>query len=432
MNDIIVIGGGAAGLSAAITAAEAGSQVLLLEKMPHCGRKIRITGKGRCNVTTNKTRDEILQAVRTNSRFMFSSLAAFDNQGVMAFFEAHGCPLKVERGGRVFPVSDHAQDIVDTLVAAAKSAGVDIQTNQSVAAIEKNDNGLSLVMRNGKKFAARAVILATGGKSYPLTGSTGDGQKMAEALGLKVMPLYPALVPLTGSDPWIGDLMGLSLRNVGVCIKNPKGKTLYAERGEMLFTHFGVSGPVILSASGHCAKFWLKDHSPLTIHIDLKPALSDAVLDARLLREIEASPKRQLQNMLKTLLPHKLIDVFIQRADIPPATQAGKLTRPMRRRLLELMKDFTVHVTAVRSFNEAIVTAGGICVKEIDPKTMAVKKVPGLYAAGEVLDLDAYTGGFNLQIAFSTGHAAGHAAAAYTKENNAALQARGGNSIIDI
>jgi predicted Rossmann fold flavoprotein len=425
MNDIIVIGGGAAGLTAALAAAEEGRRVLLLEKMPRCGRKIRITGKGRCNVTTNKTTDEIMQAVRTNSRFMYSSLAAFDNRQVMAFFETHGCPLKVERGGRVFPVSDHAQDIVDTLVRAAKAAGVEVQTDQAAAAIEQDGQGLGLVMTNGDHLKAQAVILATGGKSYPLTGSTGDGQKMAETLGLKVTPLYPALVPLTASDPWIVDLMGLSLRNVDVCVKDPKGKRLYSERGEMLFTHFGVSGPVILSASGHCAKFWLKNRSPLTIHIDLKPALSDKQLDARLLREIEASPKRQLQNMLKTLLPHKLIDVFLRRADIPAFTQAGDLTRPMRHGLLELMKDFTVHVTGTRSFNEAIVTAGGISVKEIDPKTMAVKKVPGLYAAGEVLDLDAYTGGFNLQIAFSTGHAAGKAAAAYIeeKEKEAALQA---------
>lgn len=413
MNEIIVIGGGAAGLAAAVSAAEGGAHVILLEKMARCGRKICITGKGRCNVTTDKTHEEIMAAIRVNSRFMFSSLAAFDNRDVADFFESRGCPLKVERGGRVFPESDHARDIVDALVKAAESNGVDIRTSSCATDIAQRQDGFVVSIENALPIEAQAIIIATGGLSYPLTGSSGDGHVFARRLGIKVTPVYPALVPLISTESWISELAGLSLRNVDVTVKGIKGKVLYSERGEMLFTHFGLSGPVILSASGHCAQYWMKNKTTLTVHIDLKPALSEKQLDARLIREIEAAPKKHLQNMLKTLLPHKLIPIFIKCSGLSVQTAAGELTREERRTLLNLMKDFTVTVSGTRPVSEAIVTSGGISVREIDPKTMAVKEYSGLYACGELLDLDAYTGGFNLQIAFSTGHAAGKAACSY-------------------
>ncbi|MEE0434114.1 MAG: NAD(P)/FAD-dependent oxidoreductase [Peptococcaceae bacterium] len=412
MKELIVVGGGASGLMAALTAAEQGCQVTLLEKMPRCGRKIRITGKGRCNVTTMKSREEILQQIRRNPKFMYSSLSAFDNHDVWNFFTAHGCPLKVERGDRVFPQSDKAQDIVDTLVKEAKHQGVTIHCDTTVTGITCLENGgFAIDTAGGEQWRAETVILCTGGASYPGTGSSGDAYPWLETLGLKVEKPYPALVPLLAKEPWVTTLQGLSLRNVRLTVTDARGKRLYSEQGEMLFTHFGISGPLVLSASGHAAAYWQKKQAPLIAHIDLKPALSEGQLDARLLREIQSMPNKQITSLLKTLLPQKMVLVFLAQTGIDEERVLHHLTKEERQTILGKLKDFSFTLTGTRPLTEGIVTAGGLSVKALDPKTMAVKNIPGLFVAGELIDLDAYTGGFNLQIAFSTGYAAGVAAA---------------------
>lgn len=414
MNELIVVGGGASGLMAALTAAENGCHVTLLEKMPRCGRKIRITGKGRCNVTTVKSREEILQQIRRNPKFMYSSLSAFDNRDVWDFFMNHGCPLKVERGDRVFPQSDKAQDIVDTLVKEAKRQGVAIHCDMAVTGVTCLENGgFAIDTVEGKRWQAEALILCTGGASYPGTGSSGDAYPWLRALGLKVETPYPALVPLLAQESWVPELQGLSLRNVRLTVMDSRGKRLYSEQGEMLFTHFGISGPLVLSASGHAAAYWQKKQAPLTAHIDLKPALSESQLDARLLREIQSMPNKQITSLLKTLLPQKMVSVFLAQTGIDEERVLHHLTKEERQTILARLKDFSFTLTGTRPLAEGIVTAGGLSVKAVNPKTMMVKNIPGLFVVGELLDLDAYTGGFNLQIAFSTGHAAGVAASRF-------------------
>ena len=418
VNELIVIGGGAAGMMAACTAAAQGARVVLLEKMVRCGRKIRITGKGRCNVTTAGSREEILAKIRRNPKFMYSSLDGFDNRAVWDFFTSRGCALKVERGEKVFPVSDQAQDIVDTLVAELKRQGVRVCTETAVTALEAlPEGGFCVKDANGGQWQAEAVIVATGGASYPGTGSTGDAYAWLAALGQKIEPPHPALVPLVTKEDWVPQLQGLSLRNVHLSIEDPRGKMLYSEQGEMLFTHFGVSGPIVLSASGNCAAYWQKKRSVLKAHLDLKPALSEAQLDARLLREISAMPNKQVASLLKTLLPQKLVPVFLAQTNIAEDRVLHDLTREERHRILALLKDFSFTLTGTRPLAEGIVTAGGLSVKAVHPKTMAVKQLPGLFVAGELIDVDAYTGGFNLQIAFSTGHAAGVAACRYLQDS---------------
>lgn len=414
--DIIVIGGGASGMMAAIQAAKQGCEVLLLEKMAVCGRKIRITGKGRCNVTTMKTHEEILAAIRSNAKFMYSSLSAFDNNDVWSFFESLGCPLKVERGERVFPQSDRAQDVIDTLLKEMKRLGVRVQCDTQIKSIQHQDDGsFALKSNNGDSWHARAVIVCTGGASYPGTGSTGDAYPWMAALGLKVVAPYPALVPLVADEKWVPELQGLSLRNVRLTISDQGKMCLYDEQGEMLFTHFGISGPLVLSASGHCSAYWQKKHDRLVAHIDLKPALSEHQLDARLLREIQNMPNKHLSSMLKNLLPQKMVPIFIERSGIKESRVLHQLTKEERHHIIELLKDFSFTLTKTRDLTEGIVTAGGLSVKEVNPKTLAVKKVPGLFVAGELLDIDAYTGGFNLQIAFSTGYCAGRSACRYIR-----------------
>ena len=403
MYDGIVIGGGPAGMFAAITAARQGNRVLLLEKNDRLGKKLLITGKGRCNVTNHCDEREVLQNIPRNGRFLFSAMAAYPPEKVMAFFEGNGCPLKTERGNRVFPVSDKAASILDCLKDQLRRSHVTLQT-ATVKAIHTNDGVVSGVETEKEKFGAKWVILATGGASYPTTGSTGDGYTMAEMLGHTVIPAEGSLVPLETQGHDCQDMQGLSLRNVGVKLLNAKGKVLYKDFGELLFTHFGVSGPTVLSASAH-----LKGEG-CTLMLDLKPALDEGKLDARILRDLEMYQNRAMENALTDLLPRSTIPVVLRRLDIDPNLQAHSLKKQQRRALVELLKGFTITISGKRPVAEAIITSGGVKVSEIDPKTMESKIVPGLYFAGEIIDCDAYTGGFNLQIAWATAYAAGMAA----------------------
>ena len=398
--DVIVIGGGPAGMFSAITAAKRGKSVLLLERNDRLGKKLLITGKGRCNVTNDCTEQEILQNVPRNGRFLYSAMTAFPPKSIMDFFENAGCPLKTERGNRVFPVSDKAQSILDTLTREMRRAGVVVRTGR-VREILMTAGAVSGVATERESFDADAVILATGGVSYPTTGSTGDGYAMAKALGHSVVEPQGSLVPLeiAGSD--CPDMQGLALRNVAVKLLNAKGKVLYKDFGELLFTHFGVSGPTVLSASCH-----LKGEGCKLI-IDLKPALEENKLNDRILRDLEMYQNRAMENALTDLLPRSMIPVVLRRLEIDPQMQANSLTKQKRRALVELLKGFSVEITGKRPVSEAIITSGGVKTGEIDPKTMESKKVPGLYFAGEIIDCDAYTGGFNLQIAWATAYAAG-------------------------
>ena len=402
--DCIVIGGGPAGMFAAITAAKNGSRVLLLEKNDRLGKKLLITGKGRCNVTNNCDEQEILRNIPRNGRFLYSALDAMPPQRIMDYFEIHGCPLKTERGNRVFPVSDKAQSVLDCLRSELRSSGVIVRTAR-VREILTEDGAVSGIRTDTETLEARRVILATGGLSYPTTGSTGDGFAMAKALGHTVTPTEGSLVPLEVAGSDCPDMQGLSLRNCGVKLLNAKGKVLYKDFGELLFTHFGVSGPTVLSASCH-----LKGEGCRLV-IDLKPALEENKLDERIQRDLELYKNRAMENALTDLLPRSMIPVVLRRLEIDPEMQANSLTRQKRRALVELLKAFSVEITGKRPVAEAIITSGGIKVSEIDPKTMASKLVSGLYFAGEIIDCDAYTGGFNLQIAWATAYAAGTAAA---------------------
>lgn len=406
-SDIIVIGGGAAGMMAALTAADRGARVLLLERNQKVGRKLYITGKGRCNLTNNSTVQEVLENVPRNSRFLTGAMTRFPPADTMKFFESLGVPLKTERGNRVFPQSDRSADVIDALFLALRRAGVEIAEERAVRILTRGGHAAAVQTEHGK-YNCKAVILATGGLSYPATGSTGDGYAMAEVLGHTIVEPRPSLVPLAAKGEDCGRMQGLSLRNVVVKVKNEKGKTVYRDQGELLFTHFGLSGPLILSASAHMREMGREHY---TIWIDLKPALDEATLDVRLLRDLAENPNRAFHNVLEGLVPRLMVPVLVDRSGIPGGEKANSVTREQRRRLLELLKGFSVEIAGPRPIEEAIVTSGGVKVSEVDPKTMASKRIEGLYLAGEILDVDAYTGGFNLQIAWATGHAAGEAAA---------------------
>ncbi|MEE0110491.1 MAG: NAD(P)/FAD-dependent oxidoreductase [Oscillospiraceae bacterium] len=400
--DGIVIGGGPAGMFAAITAARQGKKVLLLERNDRLGKKLLITGKGRCNVTNDCTQQEVLQNTPRNGRFLYSAMTAFPPEKTKAFFEDLGCALKTERGSRVFPVTDKAQSILDCLQKELRRLHVTVKTAR-VRHILTEDGHVTGVETQDEKLFADWVILATGGASYPTTGSTGDGYAMAAELGHTIIPAEGSLVPLETAGTDCQEMQGLSLRNVGVKLLNAKGKVLYKDFGELLFTHFGISGPTVLSASCH-----LKGEGCRLV-IDLKPALEESKLDDRLLRDLDMYQNRTMENALTDLLPRSMIPVVLRRLDIDPNLQANSLTKQKRRELVQLLKAFCVEITGKRPVSEAIITSGGVKVSEIDPKTMASKKVPGLYFAGEIIDCDAYTGGFNLQIAWATAYAAGMA-----------------------
>ena len=397
--DGIIIGGGPAGMFAAITAAQQGEKVLLLERNERLGKKLLITGKGRCNVTNNCSAQEVLQNTPRNGRFLYSAMTAYPPEKVMAFFEERGCALKTERGNRVFPVSDKAISVLECLQKELRRQNVTVMTGR-VKEILTEEGRACGVKTEKESIRANWVILATGGASYPTTGSTGDGYAMAAKLGHTIVPAEGSLVPLETAGVDAQDMQGLSLRNSGVKLLNAKGKVLYKDFGELLFTHFGVSGPTVLSASCH-----LKGEGCRLV-IDLKPALEENKLDERILRDMELYKNRSMENALTDLLPRSMIPVVLRRLEIDPEMQANSLTKQKRRAMVELLKGFSLEITGKRPVAEAIITSGGVKVSEIDPKTMESKKVPGLYFAGEVIDCDAYTGGFNLQIAWATAYAA--------------------------
>lgn len=396
-------------MMAAYAAAKRGQTVRLYEKNEKLGKKIFITGKGRCNLTNGCEVEDLFANVVTNEKFLYSAFYGLTNRDVMELFEGWGCRLKVERGNRVFPVSDKSSDVIAAIAGAIRKAGVEIHLNEEVSSLELRGGRCVGVRMKGQKrpVEADAVIVATGGLSYPTTGSSGDGYRFAAEAGLAVTECLPALVPFEVLEDDAKELQGLALKNIEATVYNGK-KVLYREFGEMLFTHFGVSGPVLLSASSYAAKALKK--GPLSLSIDLKPALSGEQLDARILRDFEEAKNKQFKNALNHLYPQKMIPVIIARSGISPEKRVNEITREERQALVRATKDFRLTLTGLRGYNEAIITQGGVSVKEIDPSTMESKKVPGLYFAGEVLDLDAVTGGFNLQIAWATGYAAGMSA----------------------
>ena len=403
-HKVLVVGGGAAGMMAAGMAAKAGAKVTLLEPNDRLGKKLAITGKGRCNVTNQCSWEEVLKNIPRNSRFLFSALSGFTPADAMAFFEAHGCPLKVERGQRVFPESDRSASVIAALQSFLREGKVEVCRERVLELLLRDGQIAGVRTDRGARYG-RCVILCTGGCSYPLTGSTGDGYALAKAVGHTVREPRGSLVPMEEDGDWCARMQGLSLRNVAVKLVNQKGKAVYEDFGELLFTHFGLSGPTILSASAH-----MKPEESYRIVIDLKPALDEQKLDQRILRDFEQYQNRAIEHALQDLYPRTMIPIMVERAGIAPGTQANAVTRQQRRALLEQTKGFSVAIRGLRPVAEAIITAGGIHVKEVQPKTMESKLVPGLYFAGEVLDVDAYTGGFNLQIAWSTAAAAGLAA----------------------
>lgn len=404
MKKCVIIGAGAAGLIAGAQSAKAGNQTIIIEKNPRPARKVMITGKGRCNVTNACFDMEALIAnVPTNPRFMYSAFSAFMPYDTIALIEDMGVPTKIERGNRVFPVSDKAVDIVDALVKNATQSGAQI-VNSSAVAFEMEDNKIkSVILDNGDKIEGDSFAICTGGKSYPLTGSTGDGYTLAKSVGHTVTELNPSLIPLVCSNNFIPRLQGLSLKNIAIKVYD-NGKEIYEDFGEMLFTHYGVSGPVILSASSHMKK--PKEHS-YKLSIDLKPALDEKTLDKRLQRDFQENNNKDFINSLSALLPNKLIPVIVNLSGIEPSTKCNQITKEQRLSLVQLLKNLSLNVVDFRPIEEAIITSGGINVKEINPKTMQSKIVENLFFAGEVIDVDAYTGGFNLQIAFSTGYLCG-------------------------
>lgn len=434
MSKVIVIGGGPAGMFAAIAAAENGHQVTLLEKNEKLGKKLYITGKGRCNITNAGDMEELFANVMTNSKFLYSAFYTYDNQRVIDFFEKNGLRTKVERGNRVFPVSDHSSDVIATLQKVLKEKKVEVRLHTRVETLlteelqadasesemsasvvqdkwasKKKEKGLGarvtgVRLTDGKTLEADSVILATGGFSYQTTGSTGDGYRFAEEVGHTVTDIKPSLVPFYAVEPYVMEMQGLALKNVRVRIRDGK-KLLYDEFGEMLFTHFGVSGPLMLSASA-AIKPALTDKQ-LAMEIDIKPALDEEQLDQRLLREFEANKNKQFKNSIHSLFPAKMIPVMLELSGIDPEKKVNEITREERMGFVHLIKAFPVTLNGLRDFNEAIITRGGVKVKEVNPSTMESKLVKNLYFCGEVLDLDAMTGGFNLQIAWSTGYLAG-------------------------
>ena len=412
MSHVIVVGGGAAGMFAAVAAAKNGHQVTLYEKNEKLGKKIFITGKGRCNITNAADMEELFDAVVTNSKFLYSSFYGYTNQNVIDFFEDAGVPVKIERGNRVFPISDHSSDVIRALEREMKKVGVKVCLNTEVKSVEAEKGKFNkVVLKDTTTQTADACIVATGGLSYRSTGSTGDGFRFAENVGHKVTQCFPSLVPMETKEPWICELQGLSLRNVEAKILDGK-KELYKDFGEMLFTHFGVSGPLIISASSYVGKKFMDKNGQkkeLTLEIDLKPALTEEQLDQRVLRDFEENHNRQFKNAITKLFPTKLIPVMLELGGIDPEKKVNSIEKEERKQFVHLIKHFRMTLTGLRDYPEAIITKGGVHVKEIDPGTMESKLVKGLYFAGEVLDLDALTGGFNLQIAWSTGYAAGNA-----------------------
>ena len=405
MSKVLVIGGGAAGMMAAVTAAANGGEVLLLEKNEKLGKKLFITGKGRCNITNAADTEDLFSAIVSNPKFLYSSFYSFTNSQVIDFFEGLGVKTKIERGGRVFPASDHSSDVIRALEREMEQLGVEIYLQAEVKELILKEHVIKgVVLTSGKKLYADTVIVATGGISYPSTGSTGDGYRFAKACGHQVTEILPSLVPMEVKEWYAKELMGLSLRNIEICVTDGK-KKLYQEFGEMLFTHYGVTGPVILSASSIVGKK-LKEKE-LTLHIDLKPALSEEQLDKRVLREFETNHNRQFKNAVDSLFPSKLRPVIVELSGIPEEKKVHEITKEERLHFVRLIKDFSMTLTGLRGYKEAIITKGGVSVKEIDPSTMESKLVKGLFFAGEVLDLDAVTGGYNLQIAWSTGYLAG-------------------------
>lgn len=404
MAKTIVIGGGAAGMMAAYAAAMCGNEVSLYEKNEKLGKKVYITGKGRCNVTNACETQDLLGNIVTNPKFMYSPIYTFDNNMVQSFMEEWGCPLKVERGNRVFPQSDKSYDVINALIRAMRENKVDINLDSHVSDILTANGHVTGVRVNGCDVECDNVILATGGYSYPSTGSTGEGHTMASKLGHHITKCMPALVPFTAAEEWVKELQGLSLRNCGVTIYDGDHK-IYEDFGELLFTHFGVSGPTVLSASSYAVDIIRK--RPLRLVIDLKPALDEKQLDARILRDFEANINRKFMNSLDKLFPKSLIPVIIERSGIDAQCRVNEITRDKRQGLVKLIKNFDLTLTGLRGFNEAIITHGGVDVKEIDSSTMESKLIKGLYFAGEMIDVDAVTGGFNLQVAWSTGYLAG-------------------------
>jgi len=406
--EVVVIGGGAAGMMAAISAARAGASVTLLEQMERCGRKLRITGKGRCNVTNDSTNEELMQNVTTNPKFLYASFSRLSSRDVCDFFEGEGVPLKVERGKRVFPVSDKAVDIVDALVRACRREGVKTVFDKAKG-IDTENGRVTAVVGRSAVYECDSVVAATGGVSYPQTGSDGSGFAIARALGHNVTELTPSLVPIVSKDGDCKRMQGLSLKNVAMKIRDTEtSKIVFEDFGEMMFTHFGLTGPMVLSSSSHIRDIKNKKYRA---EIDLKPALDEKKLDARLLSDFAKYTNKDFENALGDLIPKKMIDVVIARSGIDPRKKVNSVTKEERAKLLSTLKCFTVSLDGFRHISEAIVTKGGVDVKEVNPKTMESKLVGGLFFAGEVLDVDAYTGGFNLQIAFSTGTLAGENAA---------------------
>ena len=407
MRRVLVIGGGAGGMMAAIFAARAGAQVTLLERNEKLGKKVYITGKGRCNVTNDCTLDEFLRETPRNPRFLYSALSFFSPQDMMALMEESGCPVTVQRGRRVFPASEKASDVIRTLTRLLQQSGVEVRLNTRVKALNQAEGRVSgVTLMSGEVLAADAVVLATGGRSYPMTGSTGDGYAFAQAAGHTVTPPSPVLSAIETEDDWPKQLQGLSLRNVTLTLKRGK-KTLYSELGEMLFTHFGISGPLTLTMSCHLPDNLVE----AAVTLDLKPGLTAQQLDARVQRELEAQPRKQLANVLPTLLPGKLAELFPTICGVDGGKQCCQVTRQERETLCATLKGLPIHLRKLAPLDEAIVTRGGVAVKEIAPATMESKLLPGLYFAGEIMDVDAHTGGYNLQIAWATGALAGRSAA---------------------
>lgn len=410
--EVAVVGGGAAGLMAAIHAASAGAETVLFERGAQMGRKLRITGKGRCNVTNNCSVEQVLRSVPRNARFLYSAMNAFPPSEVMTYFEGLGVPLKTERGNRVFPASDRAADIVEALEREARRQGVRVE-RQRITGLRLKDGAVDALLSGERSFPCHTAILCTGGLSYPKTGSDGDGFRMAARLGHRITEPQPSLVPLTSEDPDCAAMQGLSLRNVTLSLLDEQGKVLWSELGEMQFTHFGVTGPLVLSASAH-----RKPGESCLIELDLKPALDEQKLDLRLQRLFQENRNRDFKNAMGDLLPRLMEPVMVRRSGIPPETKVHEITREQRAALLRQLKHFRIAVSGTRPIDEAIITAGGVSVKEIWPATMASRLVNGLYLAGELLDVDAYTGGYNLQIAWATGRAAGLAAASEALQRN--------------
>lgn len=415
MKSIIVIGAGPAGMMAAITAARQGAAVTIVEKKEHVGRKLRITGKGRCNLTSSVDKDDLIKGFPGNGRFLFSAFHEFSNQDLITFFAELGLKTKVERGNRVFPESDKAEDVVAALLDALQKARVKIQTATAVQGIAIEDGRVVGVDYMGGRLPAQAVIIATGGLSYPGTGSTGDGYHWAAAAGHTIVEPRPGLVPLLAHEQWVKDLQGLSLKNTKATAYNAVGKKINEDCGELLFTHFGLSGPIILSMSHDIGGYLYREKKPVTIELDLKAALSEEKLDERLQRDLDKYSRKIFRNALDDLLPQKIIPVIIMLSGIDSAKPCHQITRGERLGLAHLLKHLRLTIYGTRPVAEAIITAGGVNVKEVDPKTMQSKLAEGLFMAGEILDIDGYTGGYNLQAAFSTGYLAGKCAARLTR-----------------